>query len=98
MPRRILDRIRGAIRNATYDMTVHAVEEMAEEALDLIDVEIAIHTGRLIKTETEDPRGTRYTVHGTGADGVTPVGIVGRFTETGRYLVIAVYKVTGSEI
>jgi hypothetical protein len=98
MPRRILDRIRGAIRNATYDMTAHAVEEMAEEALDITDVETATHNGRLIKSQTDDLRGTRYTVHGAGADGTTPVGIVGRFTETGRYLIITVYKVTEPEI
>jgi hypothetical protein len=59
MPRRILERIRGAIRNALYDMTVHAVEEVAEEGLELTDVETAIHNGRLAKTETDDPRGTR---------------------------------------
>jgi hypothetical protein len=33
MPRRILDRIREAIRNAEYDMTAHAVEELAEDQL-----------------------------------------------------------------
>jgi len=64
MPWRILNRIRAAISNAAYDMTVHAVEEMAEDDLDLIDVE-------------------------------TAVGTVGRFTETGRYLIITVYEVTG---
>lgn len=94
MPRRILDRIRTAIRSAAYDVTVHAVEEMAEDQLDLTDVEAAILNGRLIKAEENDPRGTSYTVHGAGADGITPVGTVGRFTETGRYLIITVYEVT----
>jgi hypothetical protein len=98
MARRILERIRGAIRNATYDMTVHAAEEMGEEGLDITDVETAVHRGKLIRTETDDPRGRRYTVHGAGADGITPVGIVGRFTGTGRYLIITVYKVTEPEI
>ena len=60
MPRRVLDRIRMAVRNAAYDMTVHAVEELAEDKLDFIDVETAILNGRLIKTEKGDPRG-----HGT---------------------------------
>lgn len=94
MPRRILDRIRGAIRNGAYDMTVHAVGEMAEDELDLADIESAILTGTLIRTEKEDPRGPRYTVHGTAADGSTRVGTVGRFTETARYLIITVYEVT----
>jgi hypothetical protein len=98
MPRRILDRIREAIRAAAYDVTIHAVEEIAEDKLDLIDVETAILNGRLIKTEKDDPRGTRYTVHGTGADGITLVGATGRFTETGRYLIITVYEVTEPEI
>jgi len=98
MPRRILDRIRMAIRNAVYDMTIHAVEEMAEDKLDLVDVETAILNGRPIKTERDDPRGTRYTVHGTGVDGTTPVGTIGRFTETSRYLIITVYEVTEPEL
>jgi hypothetical protein len=78
-------------------MTVHAVEEMAEDTLDLTDEETAILNGRLIKREKDESRGTRYTVHGTGADGTTPVGTVGRFTESGRYLIITVYEVTEPE-
>jgi hypothetical protein len=70
---------------------------MAEETLDLTDEETTILNGRLIKREKDEPRGTRYTVHGTGADGTTPVGTVGRFTESGRYLIITVYEVTEPE-
>lgn len=94
MPRRILGQIRVAIRDGAYDMTVHAVEEMAEDGLDLMDVEAAILNGRVIKREKDDPRGIRYTVHGAGTDWITPVGTVGRFTETGRYLIITVYTVS----
>lgn len=70
---------------------------MAEDDLALVDVEMAILKGRVIKTERDDPRGARYTVHGTGADGTTIVGSVGRFTETARYLIVTVYRVTGQE-
>jgi hypothetical protein len=98
MPRRVLDWIRKAIRDAAYDITSHAVEEIAEDKLDLVDVETAILNGKLIKTEKDDPRGTRYTVHGIGVDGITLVGATGRFTETGRSLIITVYEVTESEI
>ena len=94
MPRRTLDRIRAPIRRVAYDITAHAIEEMAEDALDTVDVETAILNGRLVKTERDDPRGTRYTVHGIAADGITPVGTVGRFTGTGRYLIITVYEIT----
>jgi hypothetical protein len=75
-------------------MTMHASEEMAEDALDIADVESSIRNGRLVKSEKEDPRGTRHIVHGTGPDRKAQIATVGRFTETGRYLLITVYKVT----
>ncbi len=96
MPAPVLARIREAIRGGNYDMTIHASEEMAEDDLDIIDIETAILNGRLVKTERDDLRGTRYTVHGTGADGTTSVGTVGRFPEIGRYLIITVFKRTES--
>ena len=77
-------------------MTVHAVEEMAEDELDMTDVEISIQSGRIMKTQKDDPRGARQTIHGTGADRTTHVGTVGRFTGTGRYLIVTVYKVTNA--
>jgi hypothetical protein len=79
-------------------MTAHAVEEMAEDRLDFMDVETAILNGNLVKIERDDPRGTRYTIHGIGSDGATPVGSVGRFTGTGCYLFITVYEVTEPEL
>lgn len=94
MPQRTLYRIRAAVRNGAYDLTAHAVEEMAEDNLGRVDVEAAILNGWVSRAQRNDPRGTRYTVRGTGSDGVTFVGSVGRFAGTGRYLIITVYKVT----
>lgn len=82
--RRVLERIRDAIRKQHYDITKHAVDEMAEDELDIVDVETSILNGDIVKTEKDDPRGPRHTVHGTGVDGATPVGSAGRFTDTGR--------------
>ncbi len=98
VPQRILGRIRERVREASYDMTIHAVEEMAEDNLDIVDVETAILNGGLVKTEKHEPRGTKYTLHGIGTDGTTRVGTVGRFTGTGRYLIITVYEVTESAL
>ena len=96
MTPRILDKIRGVISESAYHMTAHAVEEMAEDDLDLADVEMAILTGQVAKTERDDPRGTRYTIVGRAVDGEIPVGVVGRFKEGGQYLIITVYRVTES--
>ena len=56
-----------------------------------------ILSGEIVKTETGDPRGPRYTLVGVAEDRETEVGVVGRFTETGIYLIITVYEVTEPE-
>jgi len=42
VPRRAIDKIRDAIRTGNYDMTFHAVEEMAEDKLGIFDKETGI--------------------------------------------------------
>lgn len=78
-------------------MTVHAAEEMAEDDLDILDVEQALMTGQLVRTEKDDPRGTKYVVEGVASDGETSVGVVGRFQGAERYLIITIYEVSKSE-
>ena len=96
MTRRVIDRIREKIRLQQYDMTVHAMEEMAEDNLNILDIEHTILDGQISKIEKGDPRGTKYVVEGLAVDGQTPVGTVGRFANE-RYLIITVYEVTSSE-
>lgn len=97
MPRSDIDRIREKIRLRQYDMSAHAMEEMAEDMLTILDVEEAVFSGQVIRVEKDDPRGTKYIVVGTALDQQTPVGIVGRFATSGRYLIITVYEVTKLE-
>lgn len=75
-------------------MTVHAMEEMAEDDLDILDVEEAILNGQIVRRHKKDPRGTKYTVEGLALDGERLVGVVGRFHRTDRFLIITVYEVT----
>ncbi len=93
MPRRIIERIREKIRQGQYDLTAHAAEEMAEDNLHILDVEEAILNGQISRTEKKDPRGTKYVIEGKAVNQKTLVGVVGRFTITGRYLIITVYEV-----
>ena len=97
MPRSDIDRIREKIRLRQYDMSAHAMEEMAEHMLTILDVEEAVLKGQVIRVEKDDPRGTRYIVVGNALDQQTPVGIVGRFASNGRYLIITVYEVTEAQ-
>ncbi|MCK4357901.1 MAG: DUF4258 domain-containing protein [Candidatus Cloacimonetes bacterium] len=94
MPRQVINKIRDALRTGNYDMTHHAIEEMSEDRLRIFDVESAIFNGKIIKREKEDPRGIKYIIKGVGSDQSTPVGVVGRFKETGVFLIITVYKIT----
>ena len=93
MTRSRIERIREKIRRGEYDMSAHAMEEMAEDDLDIEDVQRAILNGRIVNIRKDDPRGTKYRVEGAAADNITPVGVVGRFTATDRYLIITVYEI-----
>jgi hypothetical protein len=75
-------------------MTVHAMEEMAEDDLDIVDVEQAVLTGQVVRREKDDPRGTKYVIEGLTADGESWVGIIGRFQGRERYLIITIYEVS----
>jgi hypothetical protein len=94
MARRIIDKIRNAIRTGNYDLTYHSVEEMAEDNLDIYDIEHAVSDGKIAKQEFDGVRGLKYVIHGQAKDEITPVGIVGRFKETGIFLIITVYEIT----
>ena len=74
-------------------MTAHATEEMAEDNLNIVDVEHAVLRGRVVQVQRHDPRGNEYVLEGTATDGVTLVGVVGRFASD-RYLLVTVYKIT----
>lgn len=88
-----IELIRDRIRRRQYDMSSHATEEMAEDGLDIKDIEMAILTGGISRTKKDDPRGTKYVIVGTASDFLTRVGVVGRFTTTGRFLIITVYAI-----
>lgn len=78
-------------------MTFHAIEEMAEDNLDIEDLEHAILNGAIARIDRDDPRGTKYVVEGAAVDQITPVGSAGRFVSPERYLIITVYEITESD-
>jgi len=93
VPHRLIDRIRQKILLQQYDMTIHAVEEMAEDDLDIFDIEEAVLNGRVVRRSKKDPRGMKYTIEGFALDRERVVGVVGRFHGIDRFLIITVYDV-----
>ena len=67
---------------------------MAEDDLDIRDVEHAILNGKIARTDKDDSRGIKYVIEGAAVDQKTVIGVAGRFTGMGRYLIIAVYEIT----
>ena len=74
-------------------MTVHAMEEMAEDDLDILDIEEAVLNGRVVRSNRRDSLGPKYTVEGLALDSEKLVGVVGRFHSTSRFLIITVYEI-----
>ena len=93
MASRELERIRSAVLEHRYTLTEHAYDEMAEDNLDVLDVESAILTGEIDEVLTMDPRGTRYVIVGNATDLETTVGVVARFVEHEQLLIITVYEI-----
>ena len=112
MPEAMLRRIRSRISAGSFDLTIHAVDEMAEDTLDILDIETAILCGKIIKMARDALGRVRYTIRSTtsqlcfefgggrgiAADESGPVAIVGRFTESRRFLIITVYRVPEAEL
>ncbi|MCP4216387.1 MAG: DUF4258 domain-containing protein [bacterium] len=93
MPRHLIDKIRDAIRNGNYDMSLHAVEEMGDDNLRIVDVESAVLNGKIVEQQKDEQRSTKYVVRGLCSLRSTSVGVVGRFKETGVFLIITVYAI-----
>ena len=87
---RALEAMRKAVLERAYVMTPHALLEMREDRLYVVDVESAILTGKIERVFEDDPRGPRYEVVGQACDEFTKVGVVGRFV--GALLIITVYE------
>jgi hypothetical protein len=88
---RVLRRCRKKIRHRDYVMTVHAEEEMDDDGLTILDVESAVLTGKIVERQ-RDPRTRewKYVVVGSSIDS-TPVGVVCKFSPTGRLVLLTTY-------
>ncbi len=93
MYERILQRFWDRIRRRQYVVTVHAEEEMDEDGISVLDLESAVLTGEILERQRDlVTREWKYVVKGTGLDG-TSVGVVGKLSLTGRFVIITVYRV-----
>jgi len=88
----IIQRIRSKIQHGLYVITRHAYLEMEEDQLELDDVKRALFNGKVQRREV-DFRGTLYIIAEKSRG--QAIGVVGRFAENNRFLIITVYKILG---
>jgi hypothetical protein len=63
---------------------------MANDDLDMIDIEMAILNGKIRRRFSRDPRGVRYEVVGTALDR-REVAVICRIKNTGKLLLVTTY-------
>ena len=88
---RVLHRMREAIRERRYVMTLHAEEEMHADELTIYDIERCILTGHVVERQRDrETAESKYVVKGrtlTGDDAV----IAAKFGPTGKLVILTIY-------
>ena len=88
--RSVIQRIRVKIQQGQYVMTRHAYLEMEDDQLEWDDVKQALLSGKVRRKEV-NLSGTKYVVVGQSRG--QEIGVVGRFAENNRFLIITIYKI-----
>ncbi len=93
---RTLGRFRSLIRSGEYLLSVHVLEEMAEDDVLTEDVENVILMGRIVERQIDRAtRERKYVFIGRDLAG-DPVGLLAKIGAAGKAVVITVYREEGS--
>ena len=91
---RVLKRFRERIRAAQFVVTLHAVEELEDEGLSVLDVEQAILTGKITRRQKDADTGEwKYLVSGSTLSR-DEVVVVAKLSPTDKLVIITVYAET----
>ncbi len=87
----ICDKMREKIRSLEYVMTIHAEEEMENDALSIFDVENGILTGEIVERQKDRETGEwKYLIAGKTLDDARIV-VVAKLSLTDKLVIITVY-------
>lgn len=85
-----IQRIRQAVLLGHVKLTHHALEEMDEDDLEILDIESALMTGQIVEKQKHS-MSIKYKVCGKSTSHDI-ISVIGRFTETGYFLIITVFR------
>ena len=88
---RMLSRFRSLIRSGEYLLSIHALEEMAEDDVLTEDVENVILTGSIVERQIDRAtRERKYVFLGRDLAG-NPIGVVAKIGAAGKAVILTVY-------
>ena len=88
-----LAQIKEKIKLNEYAFSSHAEQEIQEDLLNETEVEDAIISSRVIRTQIDKLKRTVYTLEGTTRN-FRQIGIICRFSDSGKYvIIITVYEI-----
>ena len=88
----VLRDLRERIRQRRYVVTLHAEEEMSDDALSVYDVERAILTGEILEAQRNGVTGERkYRIRGEST-ARHEIELIAKLGPTGKAVVITVYR------
>jgi len=91
----MLGRFRALVRSGDYLLSIHALEEMADDGLFTEDVEQVILSGRIVERQIDRVTQERkYVFLGRDISG-NSVGLVAKIGVVGKAVVITVYREEG---
>lgn len=89
---RTLSRFRSLIRSGEYLLSIHALEEMAEDDVLTEDVENVILTGGIVERQIDRAtRERKYVFLGRDLAG-NPIGVVAKIGAVGKVVLLTVYR------
>ncbi len=87
----IRDKMREKIRSLEYVMTIHAEEEMENDALSIFDVENGILTGEIVERQKDrETDEWKYLLAGKTLDDADIV-VVAKLSLTDKLVIITIY-------
>ena len=88
----ILQRMREKVRALDYVMTIHAEEEMEDDAIAILDVEHVLLTGEISERQQDQETGEwKHLIAGnTLVD--DPIIVVAKLALTGTLVIMTVYR------
>jgi hypothetical protein len=88
---RVLKEMRDKICKLEYIMSIHADEEMNNDALTIFDVERCILTGEILERQRDKATAEwKYRIYGKSLSG-SEVEVIAKISPTGKLVIITVY-------